>query len=412
MDKKKFRLWNNIASVVVFVIAAFTYLSTIESTASFWDCGEFIASSYKLEVGHPPGNPVFQLIARFFTMFVGPENVAVSVNVMSALCSAATIFLLYLTIIFFAKRLTGKKNVADYTVGEAIAVIGSGCVGALAYCFSDTFWFSAVEGEVYAMSSLFTALVVWAMTKWYDQADSPYANRWILLISFLMGLSIGVHLLNLLTIPVLVFMFYYRKREDGHYTFAEYVKIFMVSVVILALLLFVIIPFLPKWAAYADLLFVNVFGLGYNTGATFFMLALLGLCFWGAFWTYKRGKAFWNTVLLSFTTIVIGFSVFAIVIIRSNVMPPTNEYQPDNAFTLVRYLSREQYGSTPILYGQYYGAPYHLETKKYWAPVNGKYEHVDAPSEPVYESSGKMLFPRMWNGGDQRFEKLIESVLE
>ena len=163
MDKKKFRLWNNIASVVVFVIAAFTYLSTIESTASFWDCGEFIASSYKLEVGHPPGNPVFQLIARFFTMFVGPENVAVSVNVMSALCSAATIFLLYLTIIFFAKRLTGKKNVADYTVGEAIAVIGSGCVGALAYCFSDTFWFSAVEGEVYAMSSLFTALVVWAM---------------------------------------------------------------------------------------------------------------------------------------------------------------------------------------------------------------------------------------------------------
>ena len=324
MDKKKFRLWNNIASVVVFVIAAFTYLSTIESTASFWDCGEFIASSYKLEVGHPPGNPVFQLIARFFTMFVGPENVAVSVNVMSALCSAATIFLLYLTIIFFAKRLTGKKNVADYTVGEAIAVIGSGCVGALAYCFSDTFWFSAVEGEVYAMSSLFTALVVWAMTKWYDQADSPYANRWILLISFLMGLSIGVHLLNLLTIPVLVFMFYYRKREDGHYTFAEYVKIFMVSVVILALLLFVIIPFLPKWAAYADLLFVNVFGLGYNTGATFFMLALLGLCFWGAFWTYKRGKAFWNTVLLSFTTIVIGFSVFAIVIIRSNVMPPTN----------------------------------------------------------------------------------------
>ncbi len=409
MDKKKFRLWNNIASVVVFVIAAFTYLSTIESTASFWDCGEFIASSYKLEVGHPPGNPVFQLIARFFTMFVGPENVAVSVNVMSALCSAATIFLLYLTIIFFAKRLTGKKNVADYTVGEAIAVIGSGCVGALAYCFSDTFWFSAVEGEVYAMSSLFTALVVWAMTKWYDQADSPYANRWILLISFLMGLSIGVHLLNLLTIPVLVFMFYYRKREDGHYTFAEYVKIFMVSVVILALLLFVIIPFLPKWAAYADLLFVNVFGLGYNTGATFFMLALLGLCFWGAFWTYKRGKAFWNTVLLSFTTIVIGFSVFAIVIIRSNVMPPTNEYQPDNAFTLVRYLSREQYGSTPILYGQYYGAPYHLETKKYWAPVNGKYEHVDAPSEPVYESSGKMLFPRMWNGGDQRFVKFYES---
>lgn len=409
MDNKKFRLWNNIASAAVFVIAAFTYLSTIESSASFWDCGEFIASSYKLEVGHPPGNPVFQLIARFFTMFVGPEHVAVAVNAMSALCSAATIYLLYLTIIFLAKRLTGKKNVSDYTSGEALAVIGSGCVGALAYCFSDTFWFSAVEGEVYAMSSLFTALVVWAMTKWYEQADTPYANRWILLISFLMGLSIGVHLLNLLTIPVLVFMFFYKKREEGHYTFWEYVKIFLLSVVILGLLFFVVIPYLPKWAAYADLLFVNVFGLGYNTGATFFMAVLLALCFWGAFWTYRRGKAFWNTVLLSFTTIVIGFSVFAIVIIRSNVMPPTNEYQPDNAFTLVRYLSREQYGSTPLVYGQYYDAPYHMENKKYWTPINGRYEHVDAPAEPVYESSGKMLFPRMWNGADQRYVKFYES---
>lgn len=409
MDKKKFRLWNGIVSAVVFVVAAFTYLSTIESSASFWDCGEFIASSYKLEVGHPPGNPVFQLIARFFTMFVGPEHVAVAVNAMSALCSAVTIYLLYLTIIFFAKRLVGKKNEDDYTSGEAISIIASGCVGALAYCFSDTFWFSAVEGEVYAMSSLFTALVVWAMTKWYEEADTPYANRWILLISFLMGLSIGVHLLNLLTIPVLVFLFYYRHRENGHYTFWEYVKIFLLSVLILGMLFFVIIPYLPKWAAYTDLLFVNVFGLGYNTGATFFMVALLALCFWGAFWTYKHEKALLNTVLLSFTTIVIGFSVFAIVIIRSNVMPPTNEYQPDNAFTLVRYLSREQYGTTPLIYGQYYGAPYHMETKKYWAPLNGKYEHVDAPAEPVYEPAGKMLFPRMWNSGDQKYIKFYES---
>lgn len=409
MDNKKFRLWDGITSAVVFVIAAFTYLSTIEPTASFWDCGEFIASSYKLEVGHPPGNPMFQLIARFFTMFADAAHAAIAVNVMSALCSALTIFLLYLTIVFFAKRLAGKpEENGGWSLSQAILICGSGAIGALAYCFSDTFWFSAVEGEVYAMSSLFTALVVWAMTKWYDQADTPYANRWIVLISFLMGLSIGVHLLNLLTIPVLVFLFYYRRRENGHYSFWEYVKIFMVSVVILALLLFVIIPYLPKWAAYADLLFVNVFGLPYNSGASFFMVALLALCFWGAFWTYKRGKVMINTILLCFTTIVIGFSVFAIVIIRSNVMPPTNEYQPDNAFTLVRYLSREQYGTTPLVYGQYYGAPYHLESKKYWAPVGGKYKHVDAPSDPVYESSGKMLFPRMWNG-DPKYISFYES---
>ena len=409
MENKKFRLWDRIAATVVFVIAAFTYLSTIEPSASFWDCGEFIASSYKLEVGHPPGNPVFQLIARFFTMFTDGSHAAIAVNAMSALCSALTIFLLYLTIVFLAKRMVSKDEEGRYSTGQAIAIIGSAMTGALAYCFSDTFWFSAVEGEVYAMSSLFTALVVWAMTKWYEQADSPYANRWIILISFLMGLSIGVHLLNLLAIPVLVFLFYYRKREDGHYTLWEYVKIMLLSVVILGLLVFIIIPYLPKVAAYVDLFFVNSLGLPYNSGAAFFMLALIAGCFWGAFRTYKSGKAVWNTIILSFTTIVIGFSVFAVVIIRSNVMPPTNEYQPDNAFTLVRYLSREQYGSTPLVYGQYYGAPYSLTNGKYWAPLNGKYKHVDSPVDPEYHSSGKMLFPRMWNGGDQKYIKFYES---
>ena len=409
MENKKFRLWDRIAAAVVFVIAAFTYLSTIEPSASFWDCGEFIASSYKLEVGHPPGNPVFQLIARFFTMFTDGSHAAIAVNAMSAICSALTIFLLYLTIVFLAKRMVSRDEEGRYSTGQAIAIIGSAMTGALAYCFSDTFWFSAVEGEVYAMSSLFTALVVWAMTKWYEQADSPYANRWIILISFLMGLSIGVHLLNLLAIPVLVFLFYYRKREDGHYTLWEYVKIMLLSVVILGLLVFIIIPYLPKVAAYVDLFFVNSLGLPYNSGAAFFMLALIAGCFWGAFRTYKSGKAVWNTIILSFTTIVIGFSVFAVVIIRSNVMPPTNEYQPDNAFTLVRYLSREQYGSTPLVYGQYYGAPYSLTNGKYWAPLNGKYTHVDSPVGPEYHSSGKMLFPRMWNGGDQKYIKFYES---
>ena len=409
MTDKNYRLWKTVTGIVVTLIAGFTYLSTIEPSASFWDCGEFIASSYKLEVGHPPGNPVFQLIARFFTMFTDGSHAAIAVNVMSALCSALTILLLYLTIIFFAKRMAGRQENGEYSAGQTIAILGSAAVGALAYCFSDTFWFSAVEGEVYAMSSLFTALVVWAMTKWYEQADEPYANRWIILISFLMGLSIGVHLLNLLAIPVLVFLFYYRKREDGHYTFTEYLKIMLIAVAILGALVFVIIPYLPKVAAYVDLFFVNSLGLPYNSGAAFFMLALIGILFYGAFWTLKKGKVVLNAIILSLTTIVIGFSVFAVVIIRSNVMPPTNEYQPDNAFTLVRYLSREQYGSTPLLYGQYYGAPYSLKNSKYWAPIGGRYKHVDSPADPEYYSSGKMLFPRMWNGGDQKYIRFYES---
>ena len=286
MDQKTFKKWNWIVSLAVLAISAFTYLSTIEPTASFWDCGEFIASSYKLEVGHPPGNPVFQLFARFFTIPVDAAHAAVAVNAMNAILSALTIFLLYFTIVFFAKRLVGKKE--EFSLGEAIAIFGSGAVGALAYCFSDTFWFSAVEGEVYAMSSLFTALVFWAMCKWYDQADEPHANRWIVLIAFLMGLSIGVHLLNLLAIPALVFLFYYRKREDGRFGFWEFVKIFLIGIVILGFLVFLYVPYLPKIAAYVDLFF------------------------WGLFVTLKKEKVFLNTVLLCVTTLAIGFSMFSI----------------------------------------------------------------------------------------------------
>ena len=411
MDKKKFNLWNRVTAAAVFVISAFTYLSTIEPSASFWDCGEFIASSYKLEVGHPPGNPVFQLIARVFTMLGDNMHAAVLVNSMSALCSALTIFLLYLTIVFFAKRLIRKGSDGSVSTGSAIAILGSGAVGALAYCFSDTFWFSAVEGEVYAMSSLFTALVLWAMTRWYDVADEPYANRWIVLISFLMGISIGVHLLNLLAIPALVFMYYYRKREDGVYTTWDCVKIMLVSVVILAIILFAVVPYLPKFAAYTDLIFVNTFGLPYNSGAVFFMIAVLTLCFWGLFRTLRKEKVFLNTALLCLTTIIVGFSVFSICVIRSNVKTPTNEYQPDNAFTLVRYLSREQYGSTPLIYGQYFDAPYDLKTGKYWAPLDGKYKKVDSPVEADYHASGKMLFPRMWSSGDQKAIDFYESYM-
>ena len=412
MDNKKFNLWNRLAAVFAFLVSAVTYLLTIEPTASFWDCGEFIASSYKLEVGHPPGNPVFQLFARFFSMFASPENAAVAVNALSAICSALTVFFLYLTIVFLAKRLIHPSQDGTYSKGKAVAIFGSGLVGALVYCFSDTFWFSAVEAEVYAMSSLFTALVFWCMTKWYDQADSPYANRWIVLISFLMGLSIGIHLLNLLAIPALVFMFYYKKREDGHYSFVEYIKIFAVSCVILAIVLFGIIPYLPKIAAYFDLFFVNTLGLPFNSGAAVFMVLLLGACFWGMFRTMKQGKVFWNTVLLCFTTIVIGFSLFSIVIIRSSAKTPTNEYQPDNPFTLVRYLSREQYGSTPVVYGQYFDAPYKIEANYFWTPLGDKYIKTEGQGVIKYEPEGKMLFPRMWSTSpDGKYERFYASYI-
>ena len=442
MELKTFNKWNRIVALVVLSIASATYLCTIEPTASFWDCGEFIASSYKLEVGHPPGNPVFQLIARFFTIPVAPEHAAVAVNAMNAILSALTIFLLYFTIVFFAKRLVRFPVRPGMTEGamahapagnnrpgispsdgvmagsdrpslaQAIAIFGAGAVGALAYCFSDTFWFSAVEGEVYAMSSLFTALVFWAMCQWYDKADEPHANRWIVLIAFLMGLSIGVHLLNLLTIPAFVFMYYYRKNEDKKLPFKKLAGIFMIGVVIEFLLVFLFIPYLPKLAAFFDRVFVNGFGLPYNTGATFFMVALLALCFWALFVTLRKEKVFWNTVMLCVTTLVMGFSLFAIVIIRSSVKTPTNEYQPDNPYTLVRYLSREQYGSTPLLYGQYYDAPYDLKTGKYWAPLNGKYVKVDAPADAAYRPEGKMLFPRMWSGADPRFIDFYEQYTQ
>ena len=280
MTQKKFTFWHRISALLALVVSAVTYLLTIEPSASYWDCGEFIASSYKLEVGHPPGNPMFQLIARLFTMLGDGAHAAVLVNAMSAVCSALTIFFLYLTIVWFVRRIVRSED-GQYTAAQAVAIIGSGLVGSLIYCFSDTFWFSAVEGEVYAMSSLVTAVVFWAMTMWYDHADEDGANRWIVLIAFVMGLSIGIHLLNLLAIPAIVFMFYYRNRPEGEIKFGEFVKIFLVGVVILAFLTFIFIPWFPKVAAYVDLFFVNTLGLPYNTGAAFFLIAVFAACFWG-----------------------------------------------------------------------------------------------------------------------------------
>ena len=415
MEIRKFNRINNIVAVVVLAVASVTYLSTIEPTASFWDCGEFIASSYKLEVGHPPGNPVFQVIARAFTFFGDKMHAAILINSMSALCSALTIFFLYLTIVHLVRRISEKKrelvyangsNAAgaaegEFSLGDAIAMYAAGAVGALAYCWSDTFWFSAVEGEVYAMSSLFTAVVVWAMLKWEEEADEKYANRWIVLIAVLMGLSIGVQLLNLLTIPALVLIYYYKKytvTKKGAF------KALLLSFVILAAVLWLIIPYTPKVAAYTDLLFVNGFGLPVNSGAAFFMVLVLALCFWGVYRTYNKNKVAWNTIWLCLGTMMIGYSVFAVVIIRSSVNTPTNEYQPDNPFTLVRYLSREQYGSAPLIYGETYASTLkEIKVPHYYNIMHGKYVKLDAPAEPVYSSDTKMFFPRMYSSADPSY---------
>ena len=395
MEQKKFTFLNRIISVFVLLTAAVTYLLTIEPTVSFWDCGEFIASSYKLEVGHAPGNPVFQLIARIFTMFASPDHAAMAVNVMSALCSAFTIFFLYLTIVHLGRRIIEKNGGnGTLTVSEAISVFGAGAVGSLAYCWSDTFWFSAVEAEVYAMSSLFTAAVFWMILKWEEQADTEYADRWIVAISFLMGLSIGVHLLNLLVIPAIAFVYYYRKATKV--TTWGCVGVLALSAVILAVILWGIIPYLPKIAAVFDLLFVNVFHLPFNTGAAFFVILLLVLCFLAVYFTYRKGSHIWNVITLCFTMIVIGYSAFAMVVIRSANNTPTNEGQPDNPFALVKYLGREQYGSAPLVYGHTFASAYSdFKESTYYTKLGDRYYKANSPIDVKYPAESKMLFPRM-----------------
>jgi len=405
MEKKKFNLMNRITGTIVLVLSSLVYLATIEPTASFWDCGEFIASSYKLEVGHPPGNPVFQLFGRFFTLFTDSTHAAAAVNSMSALCSGFTIFFLYLTIVHFGRRLFENRG-KNIGLARAIGIFGAGAVGAMAYCFSDTFWFSAVEGEVYAMSSLFTAVVFWAILKWEEEFDSRYADRWLVLICFLMGLSIGVHLLNLLAIPPIVFIIYYKQKKNV--SFWQAVGILALSAAILLFVMIGIIQYLPKIAALFDRIFVNGFGAPFNVGATVFMVLLMAACFWLLHIFRKKDKAILHTSLLCFTTILIGYSVFAVVIIRSCANTPTNEYQPDNPYTLIRYLNREQYGSQPIIYGESFNSPYEIKVKKYWTPLGDKY--VEAENVvPTYPSSAKMLFPRMWNSFDKRYVELYQS---
>ncbi len=395
---KNFKLYNTIFGWITFVVAAIVYLSTIEPTASFWDCGEFIATSYKLEVGHPPGDGFFELVARFFTLFAGHDisKISISVNIMSALASAFTILLLFWSITHIARKIIIKKD-EDYSVGNIIAILGAGLVGALAYAFSDSFWFSAVEGEVYASSSFYTAIVFWGILKWEDRAGQKHADRWLILIAYLMGLSIGVHLLNLLTIPAIVFVYYFKKYPI---TTKGIVVTSLVAIVLLAGVLYGMVQGLIYGAAYMDLLFVNGFGLPFYSGVFFFIALLILLIIWGLRYTYKKRKVLVNTLILMASVIIIGYSSVTVIVLRSLVNTPLDENDPENMFSLLYYLNREQYGDRPLLYGPVYNAPvtgYEEDGKPTYTPMNGKYEVTNRKVEYKYDERFMMPFPRMYS---------------
>ena len=472
---KNFKLWNRIGGWIVFAIAAATYLMTMEPTASFWDCGEFIVSAHKLDVGHPPGAPFFMLLGHFFSLFASDTaHVAMCVNALSALASAFTILFLFWTI-----TALGRKLMRPDTLAKGIGLLGAGLVGSLAYTFSDTFWFSAVEGEVYALSSLFTAVVFWLILKWDEHADEEGSDKWLILIAYLMGLSIGTHLLNLLTIPAIVLVYYFRRHT---FSWKGVCAAFGVSVAILAVILYGIIPGVPTIAGWFELLFTNVLGCPFNTGLAVYLVLMAGALVWAIWESYTiieqdttintrtiisfvlamalAGVPFikeswaigiilinvmlivlfskkdviparWlNTIAMMVTVVVIGYASYAAIVIRSNADTPMDQNSPDNVFSLKYYLNREQYGDTPLFYGQTYNAPVKLEVKgnmcipvekqghAQYAPApkvegekapHGTTSSVGDPAKDRYVVTGyktnyeymdefKMLFPRMHSG--------------
>ncbi len=402
----KYQKLNVIFGWVVFAISAFVYISTIEPSASFWDCGEFIATGYKLEVGHPPGAPVFMLLTNFFTNLAGGnvQNVAKWVNTMSALASAFTIMFLFWTITHLARKIINRE---ELSLGQTIAVIGSGVIGSLAYTFSDTFWFSAVEGEVYATSSLITAFVFWAILKWENTADEKYSNRWIILIAYIVGLSIGVHLLNLLAIPAMVLVYYFRKYEA---TRKGVITALILSGIILGSVMWIIIPGVVKVGFLFDLMFVNGFGLPFNSGLIFFILLLFGSLGFTIYYTRKKRMVILNTVILALTVMMIGYASYAIIMIRSSATPPIDQNNPEDAFSLLSYLNREQYGERPLLYGQYYDTPIDLndpykQGERTWIRGDKKYKEGKRKIDYNYNSKLTMFFPRMYSSKPEHIQE-------
>jgi len=407
---KQYKTLNTLLGWVVFLIASTVYILTSEPTMSFWDCGEYIATAYKLEVGHPPGAPLFQMLGRFFSLFAFGDVTLVArmVNTMSALSSGFTILFLFWSITMLAKKLLVKAE-EEITGGKLFAILGAGLVGSLAYTFSDSFWFSAVEGEVYAMSSFFTAVVFWAILKWEEQAGEKHAYRWLILIAYLVGLSIGVHMLNLLAIPAITLVYYFKKYSDT--SWKRILLVLFISFLILAVVMYVIIPWIVVLAGWFERFFVNVIGLPFNWGTILYFLLLTGGIVFGLWYSRRKLKPVLNTILLAFAFILIGYSSFLLLVIRSNADPPIDENNPENAMYLLSYLNREQYGDWPLLKGQYYNAP--VIDREDGNPIyakneaTGKYEIIDRRerTRPVYDPRFTTIFPRMWADMEPRFAK-------
>ncbi|MDN5349161.1 MAG: hypothetical protein PWQ54_557 [Bacteroidales bacterium] len=405
---------NNLVGWIVFLIATAVYFLTLEPTASWWDCGEYIATAYKLQVGHPPGAPLFQMIGRFFTLFAfGDETrVALMINVMSALSSSLTILFLFWTITMLARKILMAGEAAQ-NKGNQFAVLGAGLVGALAYTFSDSFWFSAVEGEVYAMSSFFTAVTFWAILKWERVADEPHNYRWLLFIAYLIGLSIGVHMLNLLAIPAIVYVFYFKKYKPN---LKGFVIAGLVSLFILAFVMSVIIPLIVQLAGNFELFFVNSIGLPFTSGTIIYFLLLVGLIAYGLYYSRKKGKVVLNTAILAFMFILIGYSSFFMLVIRANANTPINENNPNDAITMLAYLNREQYGTWPLIHGPYYNAP--EVDREDGKPIyikdeaKGKYIITDYRHNviPVYDERFTTVFPRMWSNQKTSHIQMYQQV--
>jgi len=403
---ENFRRYNLILGWGVFLISLIVYLLTMEPTASFWDCGEFIATAYKMEVGHPPGAPFFMVLGRFFTLFAGGDvtKVAVTMNFLSALASAFTILFLFWTLTHLIRKFFNKEE--QHGPVAMITIFGAALVGSLAYTFSDSFWFSAVEAEVYSTSSLFTAIVFWAILKWENVADKPGANRWLILIAYLMGLSIGVHLLNLLAIPAIVMVYYFRKYTP---TARGIVAAMAVAVGILGVVNYMLIPGLTAIAGKFELIFVNGMGLPFYSGVIVYALLLFGGMVAGFYLTHKRGKVLWNTILLAFFVIVVGYSSYAIIVIRSSANTPLDESNPDSVFSLLDYLNRDQYGDNPLVYGAYFNhRPTSIkEGKPSYYKGEDKYYRVAKNREYEYSSDAKGAFPRMWSTQDRHANEYI-----
>ncbi|MBR1625776.1 MAG: DUF2723 domain-containing protein, partial [Bacteroidales bacterium] len=409
---RKYKLLNNCIGWAVFIIASAVYLMTAEPTASWWDCGEYIATTNKLEVGHPPGAPTFQIIGRLFALLAGSDmsKVALMVNSMSAICSGLTILFLFWSITLLAKKLIPEDKRENMTTAQMIAVFGSGIIGALAYTFSDTFWFSAVEGEVYAMSSCFTAIVFWAILKWDEQSEDSHNLRWIILIAFLIGVAIGIHLLNILTIPAVTYIIYFKKYPQT--TTKGLIAAGVVSILAVAAVMYFIIPEIVNLASYFEVFFVNSVGLPFNSGTIIYFILLFGLLIFGLYWTREKAKPVFNTAVLSVLFLILGYSTFATLVIRANANTPINENAPKDAVALLTYLNREQYGSTPLIYGQYYtaqvrratdgGADYSYSTKYVKDKQTGKYKKIVRASAPKYEDKDCTIFPRMYSTDEGR----------